>query len=308
MARDIVPMGESLIARRTAAKEKMNPALQAKLQWIIDWKASENCQSLIKRWELGAQVTEIVKDLEEDQGRKYGLGSMKLLETVLYEDRSVLNDARRFYRVYPDKKRVEEICQMTMQDGDTHVSFSHIRQLLSTKDESTRQEALNLALINCWTSEQLGAHVQKVNGGKMSNSPNGRAGIPKDAQTVIAQQISFADDFDSRNARVWDDPKHSISHHVDKLDETAYTEDLAKKLGEVAQRMQQLANAAQKRADEATAAYNKVWRALKMGTDNAKMAASLIKALPMDDDDGEEHLPTNPRATRTVGRRQKASA
>ncbi len=142
----------------------------------------------------------------------------------------------------------------------------------------------------------------------MSNSPNGRAGIPKDAQTVIAQQISFADDFDSRNARVWDDPKHSISHHVDKLDETAYTEDLAKKLGEVAQRMQQLANAAQKRADEATAAYNKVWRALKMGTDNAKMAASLIKALPMDDDDGEEHLPTNPRATRTVGRRQKASA
>jgi hypothetical protein len=264
-ARNVISLNEGAKGARQSALETANPALRAKLSWIIDWQRSEISRSILGRWELGQEIDEVWLDLKKNSGKRFGRDSKATIALFMREDPSIVNMAHKLYRAYQQRTELVDITEMTMQDGITHLSYSHIRQLLSIRDPQKRHELMNRCLENCWTSVELGLAVQEMNGGKQTNNPNGRAAIPKDAETVIDQMISFADDFDSRNLRVWKDPVHSVVAQVDRMEAIQYTEDLAKKLGELAHRMRQLANEAVARAEEAERKYEQVTRVIKLG-------------------------------------------
>jgi hypothetical protein len=286
---------------RTQAREKANEALQAKIGWIVKWQASEVSRSILGRWDLGEEIDEVLQDKARG-GRIFGKGAMSTIAMFMSEDPSVISMAHKLYKAYPDYKRLVEITEMRMQDEVTPLSYSHIRQLLAVKDPQRRHELMNKCLEACWTSAELGRAVQGLNGGKQTNNPNGRASTPKDAETVISQMISFADDFDSRNIRVWKDPRHSVSAQVDRLEPIQYTEELVKQLGVLAHRMRQLANEATARAEEAERKCDEVSRVLAMGTEAITPAVDLTDKQP----DAADEL-RRKRGGRPAGRRVKVS-
>lgn len=298
---EILRVNDSVIEARDEAFNKANPALREKIDWVIDWQKTEAARGIMGRWELGKEIDEIIVDETENQGRRFGAKSKSTIALFMSEDPSVIVMAHKVFCTWPDRKKLAEITEMTMMDQRTHLSYSHIRQLVAIKDETIRMKLLNACLLNCWTSAELGLAVQKANGGKQTNNPNGRATMPKDAQTVIGQMIDFADDFDSRNVRVWRDAKHSLSAQVDKLKPIEYTEDLARKLGELAHRMRQLADEATLRAEEAEAKYDQVNKTLKLGAAGIKSAAELVST----SDEAADTV--TKRGNKPVGRRQKAA-
>jgi hypothetical protein len=299
MARTTIKLSEGVKDAREQALEQANEALRGKIGWIMEWQQRQGAASILGRWELGQEIDEIWRD-QKQGGKIYGRSSKRVIALFMQEDPSIVNMAHKLYTTYRDYKRLKEITEMRMQDGVTYLSYSHMRQLLAIKDEQTRHELLNRCLEECWTSSQLGVAVQELNGGKQSNNPNGRGvAIPANAETVIGQMIDFADDFESRNIKVWKDPRHSVAAQVEKLEPIQYTEDLAKKLGELAHRMRQLANEANARAEEAERKYEEVNRVLKMGTE--EIAPVVVLRLPNEEAD-ETRMK---RGDRPAGRRAK---
>ena len=299
MTEEILSYNEGVAELRQAALGKANSELRSKIDWIVDWQHHEASRGILGRWELGQEIDEVWTDLESNQGRRYGKASKSTIALFMREDPSIVNMAHKLYVTYPEKKRLLEICEMTMQDQITRLSYSHIRQLLAIKSDKKRAELLNQCLLNCWTSAELGIEVQKANGGTNTNNPNGRSAVPKDAQTVIGQMLDFADDFTSRNTKVWRDSRHSLTAQVDKLEPIQYTEDLAKKLGELAHRMEQLADEAKVRASEARRNFEHVTGVLKKGPAGIKTAVELAAEINATPDETQVQA-------RPVGRRAKA--
>lgn len=300
MARSVISIGEGVKDAREQALEEANPALRSKIDWIMDWQKRQGAASILGRWDLGEEIDEIWKDLKRG-GHVYGRNSKRVIALFMKEDPSIVNMAHKLYTTFPDHKRLVEITEMRMQDGKTYLSYSHIRQLLAVRDPQRRQELLNRCLEECWTSSELGAAVQTDNGGKQTNNPNGRGiAVPKDAETVIGQMIDFADDFESRNIKVWKDPRHSVAAQVERLEPIQYTETLAKQLGELAHRMRLLANEANARAEEAERKYEEVTRVLKMGPE------ALSPIVTSDIQNEANDVIRMKRGDRPAGRRVKA--
>jgi hypothetical protein len=295
----MIAIGEAVVDARKEALEKANDALKVKLDWLANWQRTEASRGIMGRWDLGEEIDEIWADLRQNAGRTFGKAAKKTVALFMKEDPSIVNMAHKLYLLYPDRKRLVEMTEMVMQDGVTSLSYSHIRQLITIKDERIRMQLLNRCLEHCWTSAELGVEVQKLNGGIQSRNPNGRAATPKDAETVIGQMMSFADDFDSRNIKVWRDQRTSLSSQVDRLEPIQYTEDLANKLGELAHRMRQLATEANTRAEEAERKHEQVMQVLKTGPAAVNTVAEMVKDKP---NTNERHM------KRIVGRRVKVSA
>lgn len=293
----VVDIGENVREKRQRTLDKANEALRSKLGWILDWQSTEMSRGILGRWDLGEEIEEVVRDRDH---RIYGHTAQADIATFLSEDPSLISVAKQIYHAYPDRKKLVEITEMRMQDGVTHLSYSHIRRLTGVKDEQKRHSLMNLCLENCWTSDELGRRIMELHGGSASNNPNGRASAPKTAESVIGQMLDFANDFDSRNSRIWRDPRHSLTAQVDKLEAEAYTEELAKKLGELAHRMRLLANEANMRAEEAERKYEEVVKGLKK-----KNAGPVTAALQYIHTENESADVTHPkRRERPVGGRK----
>lgn len=277
----LLDISEGVIEERKQARETATPALQAKLDWIVGWQKNESSRGILGRWDLGSEIDEIWRDLKKNAGRVFGKTAKRTIALFMKEDPSVVNVAHRLFKTYERRKDLEEVTEMTMQDGVTPLSYSHIRQLLCVDSTQRRHELMNECLLKCWTSAQLGAAIQKENGGKTTNNPNGRGPtIPKDAETVIGQMLSFADDFDSRNVKVWRDNRYSVAAQVDKMEPIQYTGELAKKLGELAHRMRLLANEAVARAEEAETKFEQVTLVLKKGPAALKPIVQVAEKRP----------------------------
>lgn len=256
----------SVCEARKHVLDQANDALKAKLGWIIDWQRTETSRGILGRWDLGEEIDEIYEDARKNSGRIYGPGAKSAIALFLQEDPSIVNVAHKIYKTFPTRVDLVRLTECTMKDGVTHLSYSHIRQLITVRDTDARESLVEQCLANCWTSARLGDAIQEMYGGTRTNNPNGRAAVPKGAEGVINQMISFADDFESRNVRVWGNNTTSLSSQIDKLQPAQYTEELAKKLGELAHRMQQLAEEAVARANEAQAKYQQVLATLNKGS------------------------------------------
>lgn len=266
--------------------ESMNKPLRVKADWIIAWCKEDARSSLVSRWELGGQINELLDD-EKTGGKVYGANSVTKLSKLIGDDPSVLRQAANLQKAY-SKREIEDVADMTLLDGITPVSYSHVRQLITIEDKKERQTTLNLVIENCWTSEDLGTYIVSKYG-KRSNNMHGRMGKPKGVDAVIKQQLSFVDDFDNRNANVWADDETSITAQIDNLEPTQYTEDLVDKLYTLAKRMRKLAVEADKRADEAEAKYQEVKDALESRL--KKVGKVEPDDLDDDDDEDEDFIP-----------------
>lgn len=259
-----VSISEALISKRNRAIKKMCPEMRYKLDWIIEWCKTEQRHSIMSRWTLGAEVIDI--------RNKFGEKNYKALRLFIPEDPSMLQKVETFATYY-SKEEAEQLADLVMADGNTLLSYSHVRLLISIENEVQRKEAINLILINCWTSAQLGAHIKTLLG---KRSKGGRKpAVPKDARTVIDQQLAFVEDFENRNVNVWRNPTHSLTAQVAKIEPKEYTEDLAKQLGRLAHQMRQLATEATVRADEAERKYSEIKRVLDVGAVDIPAAAEL---------------------------------
>lgn len=268
--RSTIPIHEALLDKRRRAMEKMNGALRDKLDYILEWYNKEKKASLVNRWELGNEIKDILVDQSENRSATYGKRAWAKIKLFIDEDESTLRHTARLAKFYTEEE-IEQISKMTMSDGSTHLSYSHLRSLAALDNKTQRDELLQLTLENCWTSAQLGAEVKRRNGRVKTNNPLGRAAVPKDAKTLIQQQINFADDFEKRNLAVWGNPTRSLSAQMQTMKPDDYTTEFANQLGNLAHRMRQLANEAATRADEADRKYKEITRILKLDKTSDKV-------------------------------------
>lgn len=235
-----------------------NQALRDKVDWVINWYKNDTKNSLLSRWQLGAQVAEIIQDQRESGCRTYGTRAFQTIALFSGEAEGSLRVCARMAHCY-NEREIIKLSELTMADGLTPISFSHMRALISLDSPEKRQEALELTLERCWTAEQLSKYVKAQTGARNTNNPDGRpVAIPRDLNAVIDQQLSFADDFDKRNTRVWNNPAHSVATQMIKLPKEQYTEDLATKLSRLAHQMEVVSQEAMKRRAEALEKWQEV--------------------------------------------------
>ncbi len=276
---------KGVLAECDHIREEMNEALRSKLDSCLKWFKDENTRTIVNRWHLGEEIREVYEDEKKGNGQKFGKDSIKRLSFFFREDPSVLRQSYYLAKAYT-KNQVEELANTVMSDGVTRISYSHLRQLISLATEEQREEALKAALCGCFTSAQLGEYIHKKYGGKQDRGAGRKPAIPKTANEVISQQLQFVDDFESRNAKVWNDKRSSLSTRVDELDPEDYNEQLVKKLTELAYRMRILEKEAGERAEEAEAKLEQVKKALK---NPAMLVKSKFESEEDDDDTFSEY-------------------
>lgn len=241
---------------REALIEKMPPALREKLDFMLEWLADDRRHTLVNRWELGRELRDIVDAESSSNSKRFGIAALKKLEKFIDDDPSILHVAERIAR-YWTRSEIAAMAETPMADGVSYISYSHVRALSALPDEGDRDFFLKEAIKNSWTAVELGKAIIDKYGNK-SRNPNGRAGLPKNAEAIITQQLGFVEDFENRNIKVWKDPQRSLSAQLAKVSPTAYTDELAKKLGVLAKRMRQMATEANARATEAEQKFNEI--------------------------------------------------
>lgn len=240
---------------------ELSPELQEKAEEIIEWNKQDSKNVLMRRWELGNIILDVLDDTTSGGSKKYGSNAFKKLAEFVEEGESFLRQAAQIAKVF-SYEQILELSTTTMDDGFTPFSFSHARIFSAIDDNEQRREIMRLTKKNCWSVKELSEYVVAEFGNRSQN-PSGRAGKPKNIEKIIKQQLEFVEDFDNRNYSVWQAPDTSISAHIDKLPEEEYTEELAIKLEELARRMRKLADEAVKRAEEAEEKANQVKASLK---------------------------------------------
>jgi hypothetical protein len=268
---------EGKVEQHKAMIEKMPPALREKLDVLLDWLKDDREYTLVSRWELGNELLTIEEAEETGDTKRFGKKALTKLSKFVDDDPSMLRVVTKFARCWT-RKEVEHFSSALMSDGVTHLSYTHLRALANVKEEKKRKELLDATLKNCWTASQLSKEIVALHGSKSRNPKGRKPAIPKDAKSVIQQQLLFAEDFENRNLKVWKDPQHSLSKHIANMDNSEYSEQLAEQLGHLAKRMRQLAEEADKRASEAERKYEEVTDVLKIKTKPIKTAAEVTPA------------------------------
>jgi hypothetical protein len=273
---------DNSVAQREAQQELLQHAPQPlidKVDWIIGWYKSDTKQLLIRRWELGEQVSEILEDAENGS-KVYGTYGFKTIAAFSGEAEGSLRHCAKMFDFYT-REQITKLSEKVMSDGCTPLSFSHIRAVLSldhpTTGKKDRAEVLELALEKCWKASELSEYVSKINSNTASNNKAGRpVGKPRDVMGVINQQLSFAEDFEKRNVAVWKSPDHGLKAQLEKIPETGYTEELKSQLGVLAHKLRQLAEEADAGAKEAERRYRDVESVLsRRYKDGLKLASQL---------------------------------
>lgn len=240
-----------------------NQALLSKVDWVVNWYRRDTRHSLVSRWQLGEQIAEVMDDQSNNGCRLYGAKAFQTIAAFSGEAEGSLRMCARLAEAYT-LRDIERIADMTMADGVTPLSFSHVRVVLSIEDRKERDKALARACENCWTSDDLARHVRGQSDERKASDGRGRPiAVPKTVGAVIAQQLSFAEDFEKRNVRVWRDRAHSVTGQLANLPEDMYTEELANNLARLAHSMRQVVKEAEERAEEAEANFAKVRRILE---------------------------------------------
>lgn len=279
---------ETLRSHQLALLDKANKALKDKVGWVVDWYKEDARHSLQSRWDLGAQVAEIINDEDKENCKRYGKKAFATLAAFSGEAEGSLRLCARLATIF-SANRIRELSEMVMADGITPLSFSHIRCVLSLDTEEARQTAINLALERCWTCDELSRYVLSLDKKKKGNNTQGRpVAKPKDLSGIIRQQMSFAEDFEKRNLQVWKTPDSSLSGHLAKVDEKEYTEELAEQLGQLAYKMKQLEIEAGDRAKEAESRFRQVRTALDLRYGSGLKLASQLTEEPDDDEDEDD--------------------
>jgi hypothetical protein len=240
----------------------MKPLLRELFEKVRSWFHKHTGDTIRAHYELGEMVRDFLLECELNDSitSQYGWQAMKKLALALgREATSTVYSAGKFVRFYT-REEMEDLCERVNRDGRP-ISWSHIHFLLVVEDRDQRNLLLDRALEECWNCLDLAYEVKKLVNGSPERRGRPMAG-PRTLPQAVLQQGSFADQFLARNAKVWDGPATSLTAKVGETPPAKITEEIVAGLKATAEKWQKVAQAAQKRAEEAQAAYENCRRKL----------------------------------------------
>jgi hypothetical protein len=151
------------------------------------------------------------------------------------------------------REQIDAICQRATEEGHP-VSYRELIQLTAVSDTTKRQQLLQQAMTEDWTAEKVAHEIRREKGAQEPGESDGRGrpyGTPKNFDDVVFQEERSARDFLERDKQVWQQPGQSLSDKGLNLCQADYTAERVSRLKALADLLSQLAEAAQKRAEEA---------------------------------------------------------
>jgi hypothetical protein len=223
---------------------------------------NQTLQTIRDHYQLGEMVRDFVEDCNTHFNTKgrYGREAARQMTLALGNDfYGTILKAAKFVRAYT-REEMELLCQRQNQDGRP-ITWSHIGILILVDDRKVRQELLDQAMGECWTCLDLFNEIKRrLNWGP---DPRGRPmSTPKTLHKAVLQQESFADQFLARNSKVWEGAESCLTARVDDTPRGKITEEVVAGLKATADKWHEVARKAQKRAEEAQAAYEVCHRIL----------------------------------------------
>ncbi len=256
---------------RDMALRGLNPELKKKAEWIVAWHSQESRRDLVRRYELGLQIKE-VKDDEEangDQGR-FGQSPLKNLGKALPWCKSLVYEVLRLVRAFTPEE-VEELAKKRTQLGQP-LSWSHINLLAQVTDKAQRQQLIDQALREDWTTDKLAAMALGVGQGAKATKRGGHFAAPKNFDAALDQQAKAANQFLGRAEKVWAG-EHSLTRLVTDLASSEITLQRKQKLEAHVETLAKLAEAAQKQREQAQEALDRVRAVLSRSETMREVAA-----------------------------------
>ena len=238
--------------------------LQEKILKIEEWFAREFKRSIKVRYELGQEIKEVYDDANGQHGSRYGANAVNIICGYFDWEESTVYNALRLAQTYTPEE-IERYSSMAASNGAL-VCYSQLLYLTGVPDSQKREQLLECCLKENWSTKRLadsakaaaiacGVNVAEPGRREPSEERRGRPlAVPKDLDSVLHQQRTSAADFLDRT-EVWQRPEVSLTSYARKLGATEITEEKAQKLKTHYVMLQELADEAQKRADEAKKVY-----------------------------------------------------
>jgi hypothetical protein len=251
------------------------PALREKITWIRNYFEDEWRRGIVGRYQVAAVIREIYDDVTDNKGAVYGAKAVKVIKKVFGWDDGIIYQALHVADTFTPEQ-IENIALMRLPGGRP-LSYSHVVALSKVEDEHHREKLLKQTIRDGWTAQKLTNAVDRAASPEPSKPPERRGrpvAKPRDFDAVLDQQGSFAQDFLSRNDKVWSHPEHSLRAKLNALEPADFTTERAGRLKRHAQVMSLLAEKAQERADEAVSVHKVFVRLLKEETARHKQLAS----------------------------------
>ncbi len=233
--------------------EHIGPELQQQIDKINELLEKDRRNIILARYDLGLLVKEI-HDEETMNYRmnRYGDQSMIKLCLSVPWSRSLLYETLRFVQVIT-REEAERLAGLHTQAG-CPIYWSHVRALLGVSCPNMREELLQRTIQENWSCDELDKAIMQL---KKSHEPAGHRKIkgPRNLNGMIEQQRTYADHFLERAKSAWSDPEHSLTNLCLDVPSEKYTEEGAKKLKDLAERLRLVAEEAEQRAEDAQNAY-----------------------------------------------------
>lgn len=242
--------------RRAELYHSADQALREKLDGIQAWLEREYRHHALALYELGRQCQEVYDDVSERQGRRYGAGAVDVIEAYFNLQAGLIYRALRLANAYSEQE-IREATAHPKQNGEP-VSVQDLLVLARVEDPALRQGLLAQALAQGWRSDELADAVVRAIGKERALAVDGRGrplAVPRTFDGVLRQQERAAKDFVNRAVNVWEKPDHSLLTKAAVMAIDDYTEERAARLRAHAELMDQLAQEARERAEEARQVY-----------------------------------------------------
>ena len=284
--------------RRRELYQNAEPALREKLDWIQAWWEREYRHHALSLYELGRQCKVVYDDVSKRRGRRYGAEAVDVIEEYFQLDEGLIYRALRLANAFSEQE-IQEATSHPKADGEP-VSTRDLLILARVEDRALRKELLAQAIAKAWRAADLAEAVDRAVGKEETEKPDGRGrplAKPRNFDDVVRQQEQAAKNFVNRTVHVWERPEHSLLAKAADLATDEYTEERAGKLKAHAELMDQLAQEARERADEARHVYEQFTAILSQRQKSSSEA----------DEQKETDLPP-PLGPRLPGSRSKGKA
>jgi hypothetical protein len=216
------------IQERQEVLQGMTPSFRQKLEYIEGWLRREAVHYLRRYYELGKQVEELYLDDRQNNGRVYGRDPIGRICKLLHWGDGIIYNSLRLVQTYSEDE-IDRLCSVTMPSG-APLSWSHVRCLLEVKEDSKREDVLDLTIKNGWTCNRLAQEVKRIRDPAGSDTRGRPPRTPNHLDDLLAQQNDVIKHWDRLYLRVWSNSRHSMSSQVAKLQPGEVTE---QRLGEV---------------------------------------------------------------------------
>ena len=260
------------------------PVLEQKIDQIKAHYDEEMRSLILKHYELGLLVKEVHDDeLSNGGDGRYGSQAMKKLCAALPWAKSALYESLRLANTYT-REQAGELVEMHLRSGES-LTWSHVRTLAMIHDKNTRAELLQRTVEENWTADELGKELERRYQLQSPKKPRRVLAPPSSLSGLIQQQRAYAEDFLKRDESAWKAEGCGLMDRLQELPTEEFTEEGASELKEHAERLRQVAKAAEQEAQSAEVAYQRYLKTLERVKAKLPLAAANALGLVGEEDE-----------------------